>query len=275
MHDKKMKRKILIIIVLYHCKLNESKSFLSLSPPLKNLIVFDNSEIPQDITAYAGDATYIHNETNIGLSACYNRAAIYAAKYGYDWLLFLDQDTDFSSVSIFDYEKAIDENPICKMVAPMVKTGIYTMSPMNIRFNFSRLSKGQYGGLIDIKNMGVINSGMCVSVEAFEKCGGYNEAVFLDYSDHEFLRRFRKLYKEVYILSKNIYQDFSVSTDSKDKSLKRFGLFCQSIRGCEKYTFKDKWTFAFVVFKRACSLGLKYKTIKPFLIANKVYLNYD
>ena len=67
--------KILCVLVLYHCKLQESRTYKTLGANNEHLLVFDNSEKPQDITSIAPEAIYIHNESNIGLSACYNRAA--------------------------------------------------------------------------------------------------------------------------------------------------------------------------------------------------------
>lgn len=70
--------KILCVLVLYHCKLQESRTYKTLGANNEHLLVFDNSENPQDITNIAPEAIYIHNESNIGLSACYNQAAKYA-----------------------------------------------------------------------------------------------------------------------------------------------------------------------------------------------------
>ncbi|MGO5246029.1 glycosyltransferase [Prevotella sp. LCP21S3_D2] len=264
--------KILCVLVLYHCKLQESRTYKTLGTNNEHLLVFDNSENPQNITSIAPEAIYIHNESNIGLSACYNRAAKYAKDHDYEWLLFLDQDTDFTEVAISDYLKAIERNPSCKMFAPMVKCGDYTMSPTSIKFHFATLTKNSYQGILDLASMSIINSGMCVSVNAFEECGGYNEKVFLDYSDHEFLRRFKKKNSEAYILPFSLRQDFSAQSDDWMKSLKRFDLFCMSLKGCEKQTFGDRCSFLFVVSKRACSLSLRNLSLKPFVVLFKSYI---
>lgn len=264
---------ILHIIVLYHCKLQDSityKTFEAASEK-QRLLVFDNSEQPQDIEDTASEAVYIHNESNIGLSACYNKAAIYAKEHGYQWLLFLDQDTDFSGVTIGDYEKAIEENSGCKMMVPLVKCGEFTMSPMNFKHHFAVLSNKIFSGKQNVKDISVINSGMCVSLDAFEKCGGYNEKVFLDYSDHEFVGRYKKHFEFLYVLPKVIRQDFSSKTDSKESSLRRFGLFCQSLSGCEKEGTKEACEYAFVIVKRMLSLMLCFRTTTPCFIAYKNY----
>lgn len=266
-----MESRILIVIVLYHCKLNESKSFLSLAPPLENLIIFDNSESPQDISAYAGEAVYIHNGINIGLSACYNKAAMYAKNNGYQWLLLLDQDTDFSGVSLADYLNAIKNFKDCNIIAPLVKCGRYTMSPAVLKFKIPHVSLTEFRGVVSLQKISIINSGMCVSVSSFLNCGGYNEKVFLDFSDHEFLRRYKKDNSVAYILPQLIKQDFSVVTDDKMKSLSRFKLFCRSIRGCEKETIEDCFVFSLIILKRALRLMVETHDLNVLQI---VFTNY-
>lgn len=263
--------RILSVIVLYHCLLKDSKTYRTLKPESKDLLVFDNSEHAQDISMYAEEAKYIHNEKNIGLSACYNRAAEFAKSYGYEWLLFLDQDTDFSEISIDDYISTIASNPTCKMVAPLVKCGKYTMSPMKFKHGFALFSQRTYEGLIDITDLSIINSGMCVSVDALQSCGGYNEKVFLDYSDHEFVRRFKKKYSQVYVLPRTIYQDYSAKSDAKDAALKRLVMFCESIRGCEKNTLLEKMEYSIPILKRTLALVVRNRSFRAIPIAYKHY----
>lgn len=263
--------KILCVIVLYHCLLKNSKTYRTLNPESKDLLVFDNSEQMQDISAYAREAWYIHNEINIGLSACYNRAAMYAKDNGYEWMLFLDQDTDFSDISVDDYVSAIVTNPSYMMFVPMVKCGKYTMSPMKFKHGFALFSQKMYKGVTDIADLSVINSGMCVSVDALLFCGGYNEMVFLDYSDHEFVRRFKRHYSQIYVLDRTIYQDYSARSDNKNAALKRLVLFCKSIRGCEKNNLLERIEFSIPILKRTLALVVRNHSFQAIPIAYKYY----
>lgn len=264
---------ILYVIVLYHCSLKDSKTFLTLKPSINNVIIFDNSEQAQNINEYVDGAVYIHNKENLGLSKCYNKAALYAKENGYTWILLLDQDTDFSKINISDYIEAI-QNSGCQLVAPLVKFGSYTMSPMDFKHHYARLSKKHYAGVYPLKDISIINSGMCINVDAFIKCGGYNEKVFLDYSDHEFIRRFKQQYYEVFIIPKQIFQDFSVKNDNIGTAIKRFTLFCKSIRGCERKNWSDNFWLMFVIVKRACSLTLSTHSFIPFRIIINEYFKY-
>ena len=86
--------KILCVIVLYKCKLENSKSYQSLLQNNEETIfVYDNSPISQEV--HGENIVYIHDSQNGGLSVAYNKAAQYARCNRFDWLLLLDQDTTF------------------------------------------------------------------------------------------------------------------------------------------------------------------------------------
>lgn len=264
-------KKILFVIVLYHCKLKDSRTYKTLMPPNEDLIVFDNSEEEQDISDYANGATYIHNKSNLGISYCYNQAADYGISHYYHWILLLDQDSDFSDVCINDYFSAIEETD-CKLIAPMVKSGVYTISPTDISHHFSRLNKKEYSGVTEISRLSIINSGMCIALDAFKECGGYNEMVFLDYSDHEFIRRYKRYNSSVYVLNKSMYQEFSARVDDKESTIRRYRLFCLSIKGCERNGISDRFWFGFVVFKRAVSIMYRFRTFATIKILLRDYI---
>ena len=123
---------ILIIIVLYKNNLEQSTSYKTLIERYSDryLYIYDNSPNQQTITR--PNTIYIHDPKNSGLSVAYNKAAEYAKENGYKWLLLMDQDTDFSGISITDYEKAISNNPTIKVFAPKIKCGAKYMSPVKI-----------------------------------------------------------------------------------------------------------------------------------------------
>ena len=83
----------------------------------------------------------------------------------------------------------------------------------------------------------------------------------------------KRNYYKAFILPKNLQQDFSVHTDSKEKSFARFRLFCKSIRGCKRDRVWDDLCYSFVVIKRACSLALSFRSFSPFFIVLKTYYN--
>lgn len=268
---KKESSQILPVVVLYNQSFLESITFQTLlSKMTDNIFVYDNSQKAQEINLT--NVYYYHNPNNSGLSSAYNSAASFARENGYKWLLLLDQDTDFSEVKIEDYQNAINANPDIKMFAPKVKSGALYMSPTNVRHKYARLRSSVPTGLIDLRKYGVINSGMCLNVESMLACGGYKEEVFLDYSDFQFLDRFKRLYPTGFIMDCEARQDLSVFSDNKESSLKRFELFCRSIKACERHSTSDNYWFLFVVMKRCVSISLRLKSLKPYRILYTYYL---
>lgn len=185
--------KILCVIVLYKCKLENSKSYQSLLQNNEETIfVYDNSPISQEV--HGENIVYIHDSQNGGLSVAYNKAAQYARCNRFDWLLLLDQDTTFQKGAIEYYIKAINEFPDIKMFAPVhqISDGRY-ISPTHYVCKGSRPSRVMKCGLLNFKEASPINSGIMVNVTAFYEAGCYDEEVVLDFSDIRFMEKFRKL----------------------------------------------------------------------------------
>lgn len=263
---------ILLVIVLYKCALKDSHSYRSLLSRYDalSIFVYDNSPFSQQIKR--DRAEYVHAPENQGLSVAYNAACKYAKENGYDWMLLLDQDTDFSNISLDDYINAINANEDVKMIAPKVRAGNKYMSPIKVWHHIAVLQESVPSGMIPLRKYIPINSGMCVNIKAMMKCGGYNEDVFLDYSDHEFVRRFRKHYPTAYILDKEIHQNFSVVSDDKNLSINRYKLYCKSIRACERSGHSDNFWYFILVLKRGLSICFRKRTILPLKIFFWKYL---
>ena len=153
--------KILCVIVLYKCKLEDSKSYQSL---LRD----------KDITIFA---------QNSGLGVAYNKAAQYAKCEHFEWLLLLDQDTIFSYKAMDIYMKSIMDYPYIKMFVPIhqIADGRY-ISPARYICKGSHPIHTMKSGLLKFKVAAPINSGVMVNVDAFYKAGGYDEKVILDFS---------------------------------------------------------------------------------------------
>ncbi len=263
----------LFVIVLYKNLLEQSltyKTLISFCPDYC-LFVYDNS--PNEQIINRNNTIYVHDEHNSGLSVAYNKACKFAKDNGYKWLLLLDQDTDFSGISIKHYENAIKENPDIKLFAPQIRvTNSKYASPNLIKHKTGKMRNNVPNGIISLSNYGIINSGMCINVDAMIECGGYNEKVFLDYSDFEFLERFKKKYPIAFIINQEITQNLSVVSDNKETTINRYRLFCRSLKHCERHNFGDNLWFFVLVFKRGLSICLRKRTFKPIKIFMSDYL---
>ena len=240
---------------------------------LNNTILYDNSINAEFNNSYSSYEGYIWDSNNSGLSAAYNFAAKYAQNKGYKWLLISDQDTYFPNNAVEAYEHAIKTNPDIKLFLPKVVTANgKIMSPVKSTHYFSRLSHHSPSGIINPEKYAIINSGLCINVEAFFEVGKYNEKVWLDFADIQFIERFAKKYKDAYVIDLECTQSFSNEGQNINQKINRFKSFCDSIRHYEPNNRLNKFWIFCVTLKRALSLSKQSKSIEPLSIFVKYYL---
>ncbi|RYE13971.1 MAG: glycosyltransferase, partial [Rickettsiales bacterium] len=144
-----MVNNILAVIVLYNTPLQNSKTFQSILKALKepgeklDILIYDNSFssqiIDRSILTSNINLSYHHDKSNSGLSKAYNYAATIAEKDHKNWLLFLDQDTTFTS-DIFDqYYSAVQNYPTIKLFVPILKLNTQQIGSL---IKQSRIKKG-------------------------------------------------------------------------------------------------------------------------------------
>lgn len=246
--------KILPVIILYRQALTACRSYNTLLRGYDGKIfVFDNSPeaamLPDDPRII-----YYHAPENPGISTGYNFAADYALKNEFSWLLLLDQDSEFTFPPAV-YIDAVCKNPEIGLFAPAMKTsqGI-PMSPVNLQTLFptaEEMTPGRY----PLKSYVPVNSGSLVSTELFWKCGGYNEKVFLDHSDYDFMERLAMVTENFILIDGTVIQDYSGDEVDPERICKRFILFLKSARNCVWRTLFRKLKMDFFVFCRALIVG--------------------
>lgn len=260
---------ILAIIVVYRCDPVYADSIVSLSHSLESsgneldLMIYDNSPIFQDVSRPIKGISHIfyhHNPSNPGVSTAYNEAARIARESGKKWLLFLDQDTLFPVPAIKIYAEAMTSNPGINMFAPSLINQGYLCSPCvfwgGIGYRLSKIVTG----IMSLKRRSVLNSGLLVSLEAFDTIGGFDERIQLDFSDHDFCRRFSERYGEAFILDMECEHGFSDQEKmSLENALTRFGFFCRGARYSSR-SFFNYFTYSLVVLLRFGVLSLRYRT---------------
>ena len=274
--------KVLCIIVLYNQKLYDSLSYQTgISKFLNNndisLFIYDNSQIPQhikqDFDQFEGRIVYNSDSSNPGVSYAYNKGYEYAKANGFQWISLWDQDTTIDGESYLSAcFEALSSNPQVKLFVPLVKTkkGI-TISPVReiFRIPICGYSDSLTEGLNKLSKIGIINSGIFVEVKAFGEVNGYNEKVFLDFSDYQFIERFSKKYKLFFLLNTICIQDFSNEENDVYKLSVRYSLFCRSLRNYEMTNFFDRLNILLIVLKRAVALSFRTKR----LLYLKIFLN--
>ncbi len=267
---------LLIIVVLYNIPLEESESFLSIRKMDSgdgdlNLFVYDNSKQPQIIKAYDGlPISYVHDPKNAGVSKAYNKGTAHARKHQKKWVLLLDQDTSLPVTLLKSYWEATKQNPEPKLFVPILKLeNGKIFSPCAYRFKRGFYLDTIKKGIHSLQKLTPVNSGMLIDVYAFFEVGGYNDLVKLDFSDFQFIERFRRRYSDFYVVDVECNQNFSDDEVSLASQANRFGYYCEGARNIEKDGLWAWLQYNTVVFLRAVRLGLRYKKLR-FL---GIYLN--
>jgi len=243
-----------------------------------NVFVYDNSPDPQQIKNYEGlTVTYFHDEKNSGVSKAYNVGADYANKGQMKWVLLLDQDTSLPSSILNKYHQAITENSNINLFTPVLKLKNGSIfSPSRYRFKRGFFVDSIKTGTHSLFEYAPVNSGMMIRVEAFQKVGGYNEKVKLDFADFQFVERFRKAYTTFFVLDVECEQDFSDQEGSFQSQSDRFKYFCEGAKNIEDKSIWDWLQYNTVVFTRAVRLTMRFGKLsfiesyfKNFLFASK------
>lgn len=275
---------LLVIIVKYNCSLEECDSFNSLQLIAEkekqtiHIYVYDNSVVSESIRDYQKMVIqYRHNPKNPGVSKAYNEGVAFAKLTNKKWVLLLDQDTVLPVGIMKNYEEALRNNKAIKLFAPILKLKSGKIfSPSRYRFKRGFFISSITSGIHSLFNLAPVNSGIMVEVEAFIKVGGYNEAVQLDFSDFQFIERFRKLDKNFFVLNTECIQDFSDNEVSYESQLQRFKFYCSGALHIENKSFIDWAQYNVVILARAARLSLRYKTfnfvglyLRKFLFASK------
>ncbi len=260
----------LAVLVLYETKLEHSESFISLSKNLENpgskmdIVVYDNS--PEAV--YEKEASfenwnihYIHDRSNPGVSKAYNEGFKIGKKLNKKWLLLLDQDTTFPEDALIKYFEAMDfyENSVLFALILTVNNRIYSPSRYYLKRGFHL--KSINAGLNTIRNRTLLNSGMCISLSAFEKIGGFNEKVRLYFSDHNFIDRYRRHFTNFIVVDTICeHKMFTVENKNAHSQLRRFMYFCEGARNSSDI-FTDFCIYFSFAFLRAIKLSIAFKTL--------------
>lgn len=270
------RNKIIIVVVLYNESLFETNAYKTLLKGYQDSVfVYDNSPIPQhSIAEFPSNWIYISDPCNSGLSIAYNQAAKYAVRNDYEWLFITDQDTIYVPNIIQDFDLSINEYPEIKLFVPKMCIGNTSqyMSPIDANPIKAKIVDYVPKGVQSLYEYAPINSGMMINIKAFWKVGGYNENVKVDFSDYQFISRFRRAYNEFYILDKTCKQEFSNNIQTPNQKLVRFEKFCESLKCYECADWRESILIFLVVLRRTLSLMFYTRSLNPIKIYIKKFI---
>lgn len=257
---------LLIVIVLYKIRLKDSLTFQTL---LKNsntqlsIYVYDNSpaDYKEEIFYDDIEIEYINDHNNSGISKAYNLAAEYAHKKNKKWLLLLDQDSYLASDFFSKINDSLFMYPDQSLFVPVLKHGNLILSPCKFRFMKGSALKKIPEGIFSLRGHSVFNSGIVIRLFDFDRAGGYNENIPLDFSDHSFISRFKKLNENIVVMPVLIEHELSSQSDDEEVVFRRFRQYCF---GVKKYSEEESGgnLLIFWTLLRAVKLTLQFKEVK-------------
>jgi GT2 family glycosyltransferase len=268
---------ILFIIVLYKKRISECESFQSIVGVLEEypveFFIYDNYPEYNSkpfLNLPSVKVEYVTDSANSGVSKAYNLGSEYAAGRGKKWLLLCDQDTVFQR-NYFDrlYEAVRDHNPV--LMAPYLYSNEILISPCAFRMNYGRKLKTlPLPGWNTLRNKSLLNSGLAVRRDGFEECGGYNDRIFLDFSDFDFIKRYKRMYPTFFLLDVQLEHHLE-SSHSKAFNAERFIKYCRSYRAAV-HNWSDLLSISFIVLARTIRLSIRHRILSPIAYWFRYYI---
>ncbi|SFD55559.1 glycosyltransferase [Spirosoma endophyticum] len=165
-------------VILYNSNMQVIKNIHSYIDQINHLFVIDNSEkvnyeLVEKIKMIS-NITYIYNGSNLGVAYALNQAANMAIRFGYQFLLTMDDDTYFPS------------DGIQKMLAYVNQHGIEKLGIIA-----SQCNPQLFDNTVRIVPY-TITSGNLLNLSAYKECGHFMNELFIDSVDHEYCFRLKK-----------------------------------------------------------------------------------
>lgn len=258
------------ILVAYNHSLEKSPSYQALNKHKDiQLIVCDNSTNGVDIRSNVVEDgnIYISMHGNRGLSKAYNRALDQIqvedpTLEGY--VMLFDDDTKISNQYFEEVKKAIQTKE-ADIYLPLVTDGHPEqgyLSPSILREPYVHRTKTPW--LLKEQEICGINSGMLISLSLFKEYR-YNEELFLDHVDHDFIRSMRKQKAIIKILNAELNQDLSSFQTDGTKAISRYDILKRDLNIFYKEGWKNRLYYYYVLFRRKGSIFMQTKDWRIWL----------
>lgn len=164
------------VVVLYNPSNDVLVNIKTYSNQVDRVYAIDNSERANldfvEKLKYISNIVYIYNNSNLGIAAALNIAAISAIKDGYSYLLTMDQDS------------SVPENMVSILFAKMSdKVGIVAAE------HFDEKVHNIPQEISTEEILFTMTSGNLLNLSAYSLCGKFLEELFIDHVDHEYCLR--------------------------------------------------------------------------------------
>jgi len=178
-------RKIAAVVVLYYPGREVISKIDSYFNSIDRLYLIDNSD-ESDTCLYSlikksffEKVSILSNHGNMGIAKALNQAAEMALLDGFNWLLMMDQDSEFYPGSILRLIRCLENYP------DTAKIGIFAGN-IEVQNAKNRLSSEGISSPLT-----VLTSGSILNLSAYILAGPFLNEFFIDQVDHEYCLRLR------------------------------------------------------------------------------------
>lgn len=183
--------------VLFHPNVGRFKEGLKIVlEQFEEIIVFDNVGDQGALLHYYDRVTYLTERKNKGIAYALNAIMRRAKDLGYEWVVTLDQDTIVPQTICDSFARFIGLDNVA-IISPQVidKRRLY-IAPNEKK-----------DGIVDVDFC--ITSASCTNVAIWDKIGGFDDWLFIDFVDNDYCKRVKaKGYRIIQIPNIIIDQEF-------------------------------------------------------------------
>lgn len=167
-----MKFKYCLGLTLFNATDNDIKRIVEYKKIFEKIYIYDNS---LKKNSFQNNVKYYHNSKNEGISIAFNQMAKDAFLDGFDYMLFMDQDSEFSKLNI---EKIITSIENSKETIDLIGPKIIYDKDSHIQKYENKLFEVEW----------IITSGSFNRLEKYLSVGGYDESYFIDRIDRDYCK---------------------------------------------------------------------------------------
>lgn len=185
-----MRENAAAVIVTYHPDRKGVEALIDVLNRVNiDVVLVDNTPLKSS-ASFSGVKHQISLGDNLGIARAQNEGVRYCLSYGYDSIIFFDQDSCISADFIYILEQTFSD-PDVHVVAPVFydleKNFAYKIIHIYPSGRRLTLSSDLIKEEMDVST--VISSGMWAKAAVFQKVGLFDERLFIDYVDTEWCLR--------------------------------------------------------------------------------------
>lgn len=247
-----MEVRITALVVIHNRRCEDSPSCEQLrADSAARAVVVDNSTEPNDNALYCARRGfgYVSMGGNMGLAKAYNRGIRWIREYtDATHVILFDDDTTLPDGFLENTARYISQTPEAQIFVPRVTDEKGLLSPC--RIEGLRVTRVTAPEELTASALTAINSGMAMDVALFDDYR-YNEAYFLDYIDHAFLRDMKERGVRIAVTRQMLTQRFAGNERGNRRAAKRrLAIFKQDFRRFCGTSPKGRMFAEAVIFRR-------------------------